>query len=328
MKKWVLIVIQCLFAFYLFGQTIPAEYYLLAKKADSLLKQKEYQAAAFKYSEAFKTLGGKGVLENRYNAARAWAMAGFSDSAFYNLNRIVSNTAFVDHKKISKEDDFKSLHKNEKWPALITKIKNNADSIEAHKAVAEAMLNKPLIKKLDSMVVEDQKWRNLTTKISNGEKLDKSIDKNQIMKNWIMTDSMNTAEVRKIFYQYGFPNYDLVGPKGANDFWLLIQHQDRHPSFQDSVLTKMKIEVDKGKAPSSSYAYLLDRVKVNTKQLQVYGTQMTLNKEGTSFEPQPVIEPEKLNERRKSVGLHSIEEYIETMNSHYHGSLKKNKSSK
>lgn len=34
------------------------------------------------------------------------------------------------------------------------------------------------------------------------------------------------------------------------------------------------------------------------------------------------IEPERLNERRKSVGLSSIEEYIELMNSTYHGALR------
>jgi hypothetical protein len=71
----------------------------------------------------------------------------------------------------------------------------------------------------------------------------------------------------------------------------------------------------------SDYAYLVDRVKVNTGQLQVYGTQMRLNKDSTSFEPKPVIDPDKLNERRKSVDLSMIESYIEIMNERYHGSL-------
>lgn len=102
-----------------------------------------------------------------------------------------------------------------------------------------------------------------------------------------------------------------------------MQHQDNHPEFQKEVLVMMKVQADNGQASLSNYAYLLDRVKVNTKQLQVYGTQMILNAEQTSYEPKPVIEPEKLNERRKQVGLGTIEDYIQLMNSRYYGDLKK-----
>lgn len=48
-----------------------------------------------------------------------------------------------------------------------------------------------------------------------------------------------------------------------------------------------------------------------------------MNSDTTSFEPKIVIEPAKLNERRKSVGLDSIESYIQMMNEHNSGSLKK-----
>jgi hypothetical protein len=50
---------------------------------------------------------------------------------------------------------------------------------------------------------------------------------------------------------------------------------------------------------------------------------MQLNKDNTSYEPKPVIDPEHLNERRKSVGLDTIEEYIKTMNTRYFGTLRK-----
>ena len=85
----------------------------------------------------------------------------------------------------------------------------------------------------------------------------------------------------------------------------------------------MKIEVDKGKASPSDYAYLVDRVKLHKGEKQIYGTQMQLNSEGTSYTPRSVIEPEKLNERRADVGLSTIEEYIDLMNSRHFGDLKK-----
>lgn len=48
---------------------------------------------------------------------------------------------------------------------------------------------------------------------------------------------------------------------------------------------------------------------------------MALNQDSTSYEPKPVIEPEKLNERRSKFGLSTIEYYIEKMNERYFGSL-------
>lgn len=65
------------------------------------------------------------------------------------------------------------------------------------------------------------------------------------------------------------------------------------------------------------------KVAVNTGKPQVYGTQMTLNADGTSFEPKPCIEPERLDERRASVGLGTIASYIEVMNRNYSGQIKK-----
>ena len=316
MKKFTVIIITFLLLDNLGGQTVPAEYYKLTKKADSLYRAKDYKASAFIYSDAFKILGGKGLVNNRYDAACSWALAGYPDSAIFNLERIASKAFFSDYQRVTKDEDLVSLYNHGRWKPLLEKIKHNQDSIEAK-------MDKKLITRLDSLATIDQKWRNLINKRGNGEKLKDSIDPKTILPNMIKTDNSNLIEARKIFYAYGFPNYDLVGHRGANNFWLIVQHQDRNPQFQDSVLTAMKIEAEKGKASWNNYAYLIDRVKVNTGQKQIYGTQMQKNNDNTSFEPKPVIDPEKLNERRKSVGLGTIEEYAEGMNSRYHGTLKK-----
>jgi hypothetical protein len=303
----------------LYSQGIQGDYYRLTKKADSLFKSKNYKASAFAYSEAFKSLGWKGMPEDRYNAACAWALAGYPDSAMFNLERMAYKMSFADIKRVSGEKHFKNLYSHRRWKPLLAEIKSNSDSI----AAKEARLDKALIKKLDSLKREDQKWRNLSTRFHNNSIPKDSIDQLTISRNMRKTDSLNCIEARKIFYKYGFPNFDLVGEAGSGDFWLLMQHQDQVPSFQDSVLSAMKIEAEKGKASWRNYAYLIDRVKVNSDQLQIYGTQMQVNKENTSYEPKPVIEPEKLNERRKSVGLNTIEEYTEVMNKRYFGTLNK-----
>lgn len=174
---------------------------------------------------------------------------------------------------------------------------------------------------LDSLVTSDQKWRQLSRKVNNGE-ID-TIDIKQIFTNMRLTDSLNFIIVRRIFNQYGYPGHDVVGATSSHNFWLLVQHMDSHPTFQDSVLTKMKTEVERKNSSSLDYAYLVDRVNVNRQQPQIYGTQMVVNTDSTSYEPKPLMEPEKVNERRKSVGLPPIEDYIIIMNERYFGSLKK-----
>lgn len=80
----------------------------------------------------------------------------------------------------------------------------------------------------------------------------------------------------------------------------------------------------KENASKVNFAYLADRVKVNTQLEQVYGTQMELNEDETSYQPKKCIELQNLNQRRQAMGLPSIEEYIQMMNSRFRGNLKKN----
>lgn len=316
MIKYCIIFGLCLTITLSFGQSAPPEYHDLVRQADSLYKAKDYLNSGLKFSTAFQSFGGLGYSNHRYDAACSWALAGNADSAFFNLQRIVDKANYANYKHIISDTDLNSLHTDKRWTTLILQVKQNKEK-------SEEKYNKPLLHLLDSMRTEDQKWRNYMTRFTNGELQNDTISKETISRNISLTDSLNYFLLKDIFDKYGFPNYDIVGQEGSNNFWLLVQHQDRNPTFQDSVLVKMKIQVDANKASSGNYAYLVDRVKVNTGQKQVYGTQMELNSEQTSYVPKSVIDPDKLNERRASVGLGTIESYIEMMNTRYFGSLKK-----
>jgi len=91
--------------------------------------------------------------------------------------------------------------------------------------------------------------------------------KNMTVKQWqAYQDSVfgtHQKLLSKIFDQYGYPGYDLVGKQGSNNYWLMVQHSDKTPAFQLKVLEAMKKEVDKGNADAKNYAYLVDRVKIN-----------------------------------------------------------------
>lgn len=125
--------------------------------------------------------------------------------------------------------------------------------------------------------------------------------------------SSHYIRLQKILSDHGYPGFDLVGEQGSRDFWLLVQHLDKWPDFQQKVLDAMKKQVLKKNAASGDYAYLTDRVRLNTNRNQLYGTQVTYNTDSCQAFPRPTENPGSLNKRRKEVGLDSIEDYLNKM---------------
>lgn len=106
------------------SQNPSPEYYSHIRKADSLYKLHDYNNAGIAYSLAFKTLGNKGLVNDRYNAARSWAVANVADSAFDCLERIIKKTLFTDYDKMIKEPDFNSIHNDKRWQPLVDFLKD------------------------------------------------------------------------------------------------------------------------------------------------------------------------------------------------------------
>lgn len=95
-----------IFAFFLsatltYGQNIPKEYFELVKIANSLYNTKDFRNSANKYSDAFRANGWKGLPNDRYNAACSWALAAVPDSAFFQLDRIATNSNYTNYGHIT-----------------------------------------------------------------------------------------------------------------------------------------------------------------------------------------------------------------------------------
>lgn len=119
--------------------------------------------------------------------------------------------------------------------------------------------------------------------------------------------------LKEIFDKYGFVGFDLVGEEGSQNFWLMVQHSDHNPNFQKEVLEKMKVQVEKQNAESSNYGFLMDRVNLNTGKPQIYGTQVDYNFDIAQAFPKNLADSANVNERRKSIGLEPIEQYLNRM---------------
>ncbi|MDP9081429.1 MAG: hypothetical protein M3O71_28800 [Bacteroidota bacterium] len=122
----------------------------------------------------------------------------------------------------------------------------------------------------------------------------------------------NTRIIKGIFEKYGFLSYKMVGKEASNSFWLMVQHADNDLPFQEAVLKKMKLQVDQKNADGANFAYLADRVNINSGRPQIYGTQLSRAKDANGRPiPKDIIDPENVNKRRQEVGLEPLEKYLD-----------------
>lgn len=123
-------------------------------------------------------------------------------------------------------------------------------------------------------------------------------------------DASNVIWLKERVWHGGFPTPAQVGPRGVNDAWLLVQHADRDPGFQQSVLDLLAPRVADGTIAASDYALLVDRVRIHRDLPQVYGSQYedVPGKPG-QMRMLPVEDPAHLDARRASVGLMPSHDY-------------------
>lgn len=285
------------------SQNIPEDYFKYVTKADSLYKIKKYKEAAFTYSEAFKSNNWKGIPEDRYNAACCWALANYPDSAFFNLNRITNGGNFTSYFNLTNDKDLNSLHGDARWQPFLDKVKKSREE-------AEAKLNKPLIKILDSINYEDQNYR-----LQIGA-IDKQFGRNsrQMDSLWRIIntkDASNIKVVTSILDKYGWLGAEEVGNRGNSTLFLVIQHSDL--ATQQKYLPMMREAVKNGKAQSSSLALLEDRVALGLGKKQIYGSQISRHNNGEHF-VMDLEDPDNVNKRRKEVGLQPLEDYVSHWN--------------
>jgi hypothetical protein len=126
---------------------------------------------------------------------------------------------------------------------------------------------------------------------------------------WTRVDEGNTAELKNLLARYQWFTISEFGEEADNNAWLLVQHADRDLAFQKHVLQVLEKLYPKNETSRSNYAYLYDRVAaIGEKRPQRYGTQgHCVSKQ--QWEPDPIEAPEKLDERRREMGLGSMAEY-------------------
>lgn len=159
---------------------------------------------------------------------------------------------------------------------------------------AQCELNIQLAKTIDSLMAADQAPAKLP--------------REQAAAAFSTAIHSNFPLVKAILEKFGFPGYNLVGKESSHNYWILVQHSDFDVSFQKTALKEMKKQLDKKNASGQDYAYLTDRIELNEKKPQVYGTQIIQGQGRTKIKQ--TVDSVNLDKRRRSVGLEPIADYL------------------
>lgn len=187
-------------------------------------------------------------------------------------------------------------------------------------------LNKALEKELLEMGEEDQKyraeWQAKITKMPASSRINPSDPSMALMKKQEEVDKKNLRRLNEIIKQYGWPGRSLVGERASQAAFLILQHADL--SHQQRYLLMLKEAASKGEAMPSDVAMLEDRVLVGEGKEQIYGTQVHFGPETEGrWELYPILDEQKVDERRAAVGLPPLAEYLKVFGVEYRPPKKK-----
>jgi hypothetical protein len=110
----------------------------------------------------------------------------------------------------------------------------------------------------------------------------------------------------------GYPTIGKVGIEANEATWLIIQHAIGRPIFMKKCLKLLEIAVKEQQADPKNLAYLADRIAIFEGKTQHYGTQFDWDEKGQLC-PNQFDNLALVNQRRKSIGLNTLEEQTEIL---------------
>ena len=126
-----------------------------------------------------------------------------------------------------------------------------------------------------------------------------------------LVDRTNTARLKALVTRCGWPTKGGQGAKTVRDAWLVVQHANHDVAFQKRALAMIEQAAEAGEAAPSNVAYLADRIAVAENRPQPYGTQLRSKSMPCDLEFAPMDDREKVEARRKTLGLPTLDQYRE-----------------
>jgi len=172
-------------------------------------------------------------------------------------------------------------------------------------------INLSLKRKLDSIMVLDQKYReDLVLLMSSGSEdylskkyhVSKNLLNQTLWKKQNTIDSANIIYISAVIRKYGYPGKSLVGSPSNESAYYVIQHSSKIGEYIRTIKTAAK----KSELPFHLFAMMEDRFLMDNNKEQIYGTQatfITLNGGASKYVIWPIKDPLHVNKLRKKAGF-------------------------
>ncbi|MCE3280456.1 MAG: hypothetical protein K0S44_2647 [Bacteroidetes bacterium] len=281
----------------LYSQNSSA-YNELTKQALNSYENKRFRNSAELYTKAFKANNWKAYRVDRYNAACAWTLAGNKDSAFYQLFKVADAFKYDNYDRISRDTVLTSLMKDPRWSQLLNIVRQNIGT-------EESLLNKGLLKLMDSVYKDDQTYRFRQISINREFGPDSPEGKN-IKKIIHEKDSLNEFIVSDVLDRYGWLGKEVIGINGNTTLALVLQHSSLKTQIKH--LPIMREAFKNKKTDGYDLAIVEDKVLLRQGKKQKYGSYLIGS--GKKYTIAPIEDPANIDQTRAELGLVPFDEYL------------------
>jgi len=156
---------------------------------------------------------------------------------------------------------------------------------------------------VDIIEVDCSKKREILSEVLES---DQRIRKSNELIKYAKEDHRNQELVISIIEKCGMPTLNEVSQKHMNAIWLGLQHTTAE--YRKKYFPKIEQAVKNGELSKEQYALMKDRILMDEGKPQIYGSQIKDNK------LYKLENPETVNERRKEMGMGTIEDYLRNFN--------------
>lgn len=282
------------------------------KTGDSCYFAGNYKESIDAYSKITAVVYEEEAYLNQIQNQLAAADTGAASASL----KLMADSGFYRFWIVEKDLAYEKLRQTTAYPQLVQQLKENFN----HYLSKNQIKNADLTRQVMEMYYDDQyyQWMGSFKNRYPSAYTTKTYEQIDALK----TNSFrnNVAQLKELFRKHGYLWYRDVGKEATHYIWLIVQHADYDRVFQEDYLKALDKAVKRKQALGLDLAYLTDRVRKNKNEKQVYGTQMeyktiedAVKGKSVKMQPWPVEDPEKLDERRKAVGLMPMEKYLEMM---------------
>ena len=163
-------------------------------------------------------------------------------------------------------------------------------------------MNNPLFKQYTHILEEIKIADQQAIKDFRNEKIDSG--------KLISINNGNLSTVKKIISEIGLPTIPNTSHEAYKSMILIALHSG-DVIFLKEILKRLQNE-DSTAIDRRDIAYITDKMRVIQNQLQLYGTQYRIEANGNMYYIE-IEDPEKLEQRRRELGMESFEEYKKTV---------------